>query len=336
MHGFRLQKNLLENIYKFYRKILNKASCYIVKYRKITSHFVIIRTGKTLLTKLFAILKQCRVSFLPFPLLAISAAFLMASNQSLTSLLYTSLSFTFLHIFMCSMNHTYDVKYDAASVIMKQLNPIVTKELTLAEAKIINIFSATLAILTSVFVGTYWLYLIIIGLLLVIVYDLEPVRLKDRTVGLFIPPFASSLPFLFGYLTATQSTIVPLQIIVVFIFFYLLGVTSIRHIPDYEMDIQMNVHNFTSTYGITATKYLEMLVGILALCIFMLGIYLNILSIIGLPILLLTTLFKANLLIRSRIGVLQLPKTWTRFAQILVINSIALVLSVIPINIALF
>lgn len=237
---------------------------------------------------------------------------------------------------MCSMNHTYDVKYDASSVIMKQSNPIVTKELTFAEAKIINIFSPTLAILTSVFVGTYWLYLIIIGLLLVIAYDLEPVRLKDRPLGLFIPPFASSLPFLFGYLTATQNTIVPLEITVVFIFFYLLGVTSIRHIPDYEMDLQMNVHNFTSTYGITATKYLEMLVGILSLCIFMLGIYLDILSIIGLPILLLTTLFKVNLLLRSRIDVLQLPKTWTRFAQILVINSSALLLSVIPINIALF
>jgi 4-hydroxybenzoate polyprenyltransferase len=105
------------------------------------------------------------------------------------------------------------------------------------------------------------------------------------------------------------------------------GITAVRNIPDYKMDIEMNVNNFTATYGVRATRLLELLVAVLLLVTLSTAISLGFLSVFGLPILILTSLFKILVLKRTEEG-LRDPMVWKRFAQLMVVNSSAIFLSI--------
>ena len=90
----------------------------------------------------------------------------------------------------------------------------------------------------------------------------------------------------------------------------------------------MNVNNFTTTYGVMATRLLELLVAVLLLVTLSTAISFGFLSVFGLPVLIITSLFKILILIRTEEG-LRDPMVWKRFAQIMVVNSGAVLLSIL-------
>ena len=278
--------------------------------------------------KISAVIKQCRFFVLPLGLLAIISGYILTKNYSLVQLFWASLSFLFVHIFMASANNTGDVVSDRTSKIMSSQNPIVTNGLTLREARIMNFITPLLAITTSIFAGPYWTLGILIGIGLVVIYDVKPFRMKDKPSGILIPPLYIALPFLFAYVNTTSHTAFSLSVPLIFTFLFFNGITSVRHVPDFEKDLQMNVRNFTSSYSIEATRILELAVSIVLPIILTVAILLNYLSVLGLPLLILTTSFRLRVLIKSN-NVLKNPQVWTRFAQFMVVNSSAIVFSIV-------
>jgi 4-hydroxybenzoate polyprenyltransferase len=252
----------------------------------------------------------------------------MAENYDLRQLFFSSLSFIFLMIFVSSVNNTNDVVFDKVSRIMKHQNPLVTEELTLQEARIINYTTPFLAIITSLFAGLYWLMLIVIGIGLVMLYDLRPFRFKDRHAGILFPPLATALPFAFGYINSTSGFTFPISTLLVMLFWFLNGLTSFRNIPDVEQDIEMQVRNFTSTFGIEATRYLELIVSMTMLTLFVTSLLLGFWSLIGLPFIVITTLFKLRILTKPS-EVLKDALTLKKYAPLMLVNSVAITLGVV-------
>ncbi|UCH02716.1 MAG: UbiA prenyltransferase family protein [Candidatus Bathyarchaeota archaeon] len=277
--------------------------------------------------KISAVISQCRFFVLPLGLLAIISSHILAENFNLIQLFWTSLSFIFLHVFMASVNNTYDVDFDNVSVIMSSQNPIVTGDLSLRDATIINLVTPLLAVTTSLYAGFFWIVLTLIGIGLVLIYDLHPFRLKDRPLGVLVPGFYLALPFLFSYLNAASHFIFHPSIPFIFLFLFVNGVTAVRHIPDLESDRKMNVCNFPARYNIEATRILELAVTMTLLSILVVITMLGILSWVGLPVLLLTTIFRLSILLKPQ-TVLKNPVVWRRFAQVMVVNSTAILLSI--------
>ena len=284
--------------------------------------------GYTPMNKLTAIIRQCRFYYATLPLLAIISGFLLANNYTLFQLLLTSLSFTFIHCFESSVNNTYDVKSDKLSVIMRNQNPLATGDLTLQEARIINLVTPSLAILTSLFAGYYWTILIFVIIGLVIIYDLKPLRLKDTPFEIFIVPFYTAFPFLFSYLNATSSITFSPLILFTVLFLFLNLVTDLRHIPDFELDLQRGARTFTVTFGVEATRKLELITSLFTLGSLIVAVFLGFLSVLGLPLLVLTTFFKINILV-NHYEALKDPHIWRRFSQAMITNIGAMILSIL-------
>ena len=57
---------------------------------------------------------------------------------------------------------------------MKTQNPIVTGDLSLREAKTLNLALPVMSIIVAAFVGQYWIGLPLITIILVILYDIKP------------------------------------------------------------------------------------------------------------------------------------------------------------------
>jgi len=265
---------------------------------------------------------------LPFSLIAIASGQLLANNYEWSKLILTSFSFLFLHIFISGSNFLHDLESDKVSALMKKQNPVLTGEVTVRQARVINVVAPILAIVTSFFSGLYWVFLTLIGIGLVYIYDNEPFRFKDTIAGLFIQPFNSTLPFLFAFFNSVSRFAIPQTVLLVSIFYYLNGLTAIRHIPDIDADQKMNVRNFTVIYGVDATRYLEMVVSVAIIVLFAGIIYFTGLSLIGLPILTISTIVRLNLLIKSAVLIKE-PTMWLRSVQMLSINMIAMLTSII-------
>ena len=278
--------------------------------------------------KFMAIIKQSRLFFLPLPLSAIISSYVLTKNYNLIQLFWSSLSFLFLHIFVTSVNNTYDVDSDKFSNTRSNQNPIVTHDLTIQEAWIINFITSILAIVTSVFAGFYWLLLILIGIGLVVIYDIKPFRMKDKPLGIFIIPLAGALPFLFAYLNTPSNDIYFSSVFFIFTFLYLDLLSAVRLVPDYEKDMQMNVRNFATCYSIKAVQILDLIVTILLPVIFTVAVIFDYLSVLGLPLLLLITGVKFSVLIKPN-NVLKNPQVWKRFAQYAVMNNFVLLIGIV-------
>lgn len=280
------------------------------------------------LRKIAAIIQQSRLQFVPYFLLAVVSSFLLAQNYDLENLLLTSLSLLFGVVYINGMNNTYDANYDKQSVIMKNENPIVTGELSLSEAKIMNFVSALLSVIIGYFVGYAWLVVVFIGIGLQMLYDFRPFRVKDSPFAIFFPPLGATLLFLFSYINSTVSLNIPPLVVMVGLFQFINGITLIRHIPDYESDKSMNVNTFTSRYGVNSTKIMELTISICTFISFILTIVLSSLSFLGLPIIIITTLLKISLLMKSE-QMLSNPVTWKKFV-------LTIYLSLASMNISIF
>lgn len=275
-----------------------------------------------------AIIGQCRLYYATLPLLAIITGQIFAKNYNLAQLFFSSLSFTFIHCFESSVNNTYDTNGDRSSVIMRDKNPLVTGALTRRDAGMMNIVSLSLAIFTSLFAGPIWAMAILAIAALVVIYDLKPLRLKDTPFEILIVPCYSCIPFLFSYLNSTSNIILSPVILFTFVFYYLNLVTDVRHVPDLENDLQQYARTFTVTFGAEATRRLELAATIFTLVCFMLAVFFGFLSVIGLPLILVTTFFKMSFLVRKS-DVLRNPQIWKRFSQVMIANNGAMMLSII-------
>jgi 4-hydroxybenzoate polyprenyltransferase len=213
------------------------------------------------------------------------------------------------------------------SVIMRSNNPIVTGELTLREAQLMNWITAALAVGTSFFAGISWTGLIVIGIGLVILYDVSPFRFKDRPFGVMIPALYLALPFVFGYVNSSATLSFPPSFLFIVAFLFVNGLTVIRHVPDLDRDREMGVHNFTAHFGVYATQLLELTVSVTLMVVLASAILVGSLSVFGLPLLLVTTVVKIGVLLKSQ-EAFQNPVVWRRFAQIMVLNSVAILLSI--------
>lgn len=277
-----------------------------------------------------AIVSQSRLQYVPLPLLAIISGFILSKNYNLIQLFFASISFLFIHCFESSVNNTYDAKNDRLSVIMRDKNPIVTGDLTYRDAKIMNFATPLLALIFSVFAGVYWTILIFIIAGLVVLYDMKPFRMKDTPFEILIVPFYATLPFLFSYLNGISNFTFSPLLLFVLVFLFLNLITDLRHIPDYETDLLIGANTFTVTFGVEATRKLETIVSISLLFSLFIAVALGIISMWGLPILVFTTYFKLNILMKQNEG-LKDPRVWKRFSQIMIINTGAMVLSIVGI-----
>lgn len=275
------------------------------------------------------ILKYSRFAFLPFSLVAIASGQLLAGNFDMIHLFLTSFSFIFLHIFISGSNFLNDVDSDRVSVLMNRQNPILTGDISKKNAKIINFTAPMLAIITSLFAGSYWVLLILIGIGVIYIYDAEPFRLKDTLLlGLFLPPLNAAGPFLFGYINATSSFSIPYVVVLVLVFYYLNGLTAIRHIPDADADRKMKVRTLTTVYGVDATRYFEIIISISTILFFVMLVFFTDLSIVGLPILIISTIVRLNLLIKPATQIKE-PAMWLTSPKMMSTNMIAMLVSIV-------
>jgi 4-hydroxybenzoate polyprenyltransferase len=162
---------------------------------------------------------------------------------------------------------------------------------------------------------------------LVTLYDLKPFRLKDTPIEIFIVPFYTALPFLFSYLHATSNITLSPLIVFTFLFLFLNLITDVRHIPDFEHDLRLGASTFTVTFGVEATRKIELIASISTLGCLTAAVILGFLSIIGLPLLLITTYFKMSILLKQH-EELRNPEIWKRFSQVMITNAGAILLSI--------
>jgi 4-hydroxybenzoate polyprenyltransferase len=209
---------------------------------------------------------------------------------------------------------------------MREQNPLVTGDLSFREARIINIATPITAIIISLFTSYHWMLLIFIIIGLVTIYDLKPFRLKDTPIEIFIVPCYTALPFLFSYIHASSTVILTPLVLFTFLFLFLNLITDLRHIPDFEHDFRLGAQTFTVTFGIEATRKMELLTSISTLACLTVAVILGLVSVVGLPLLLVTTYFKMNILLKES-KELQNPQIWKRFSQAMITNTGAMLLS---------
>jgi 4-hydroxybenzoate polyprenyltransferase len=271
--------------------------------------------------KLIAFREFTRLQYVPFALTAIYSGYLLANRLDLLQLFFSSLSFTFLYIYMSSDNFYNDVKYDKVSV--RTHNPILSGEITLLEARLTRIVGAVIAIVTSFFAGWYWMASVLIGIGIIILYQSQRFGLKHTPFGTFLIAFQSSIPFLFAYFNGVNAVALGLPIMLITIFLQINLTTALYHIADMEGDKQVNSKNFTVQYGVNATKKLEVTITLLTITLALVIVALNYVSFLMLPIVFVTTLFKLRI-ITQPLAVLKDPLTWGKYAPTMVINVIAL------------
>jgi 4-hydroxybenzoate polyprenyltransferase len=275
-----------------------------------------------------AVIRQVRFFFAVAPTLAIPSAFVAVRNYNLAQLFSVVLSFLLIWSFMSSVNNTYDIETDRGSQLMKTQNPIVTGELSLREAQAINLVLPVLSIVVGVFAGPYWIGLPLIAIILVVLYDIKPFRLKDRALGFLIAPLSQCLPFLFSYATAISGFALPTWVLFVFAFLYFNGVVVTRFLPDMELDLRLGIHNFSATYGAEATRMVDIVSTVLAAATLMVGMFLGGLSLIGVPLLLLSIALQLRVLAQGA-DALKNPAVFRMFALGMIPNSVSMTLSVV-------
>jgi 4-hydroxybenzoate polyprenyltransferase len=208
-----------------------------------------------------AIIRQARFSFVVPSIFSLVSAYIFAGNYNPTQLLQVTTSFILVWIFMSSVNNTYDIGTDEVSRLMKNQNPVATGELTMREVHAMNIILPVLSIAVGALAGPYWIGLPIIAVALVILYDVRPFRLKDRTFGFLIAPLAHCLPLPFAYAAATSSFALPPRGWLVFAFLYCNAVLVVRYLPDIDLDLRLGIRNYSVSYGVEATRRVE-IVGV--------------------------------------------------------------------------
>lgn len=211
---------------------------------------------------------------------------------------------------------------------MKTENSIVTGSLSFRGAQIMNLILAITSVVVGVFAGPYWTGLPIVAIILVVLYDLKPFRLKDRPLGFLVAPIQQSLPFLFSYAAATSSFALSLWNLSVFTFLYFNGVLVARYLPDMEFDLKLGIRNFSTAYGAEATRRFEIAAMALKATIYMVGVVLGVLSPIGLPLLLVSVTLQARVLALG-VEALKNPINFRRFAIASIPNTASIALSMI-------
>jgi len=274
------------------------------------------------------VIRQSRLFFHIPPVLSIVSAYVAVKNYNLVQLFSVILSLLLIETFVSSVNNTYDIETDKSSLLMKTQNPIVTGELSLREAQVMNLVLPVLSIAVGVFAGPYWIGLPLIGIVLTVLYDIKPFRFKDRPLGALMPPLSECLPFLFGYAAATSSFVLPPWALCVFAFLYFNGTVVTKFLPDREVDLKLGIRNFSTTYGVEATRRADIGSTILAATILMVGVFLGGLSPIGVPLLLISVALQLRTLAQGA-EALKNPAVFRRFASGMIPNSVSMALSVI-------
>lgn len=273
-------------------------------------------------------IRQFRFFFAISPIFAILSSFIAVGNYDLKELFSVTLSFILGWGFMSSLNNTYDCKTDKDSQLMKTQNPLVTGELSYREAHFMNLVLPVLSIVVGFFAGPYWIGLPVTGMVLAALYDLEPLRAKDRPLGFLIAPLSQCLPFIFSYAAATSSFALPLWTLCVSAFLYFNGVVVTRFLPDRELDLRLGIHNFSTTYGAEATRRVDMASTVLTATLLMIGVFVGGLSIIGLPFLLISVALQLRTLAQGT-EALKNPAVFRKFALGMIPNAASMTLSVI-------
>jgi 4-hydroxybenzoate polyprenyltransferase len=116
-------------------------------------------------------------------------------------------------------------------------------------------------------------------------------------------------------------------VIFTFLFLFLNLITDLRHIPDFEHDLRLGAHTFTVTFGVEATRKMELITSVSTLACLTAAVILGFASIVGLPLLLATTYFKMNILLKQH-QELRNPQIWKKFSQAMITNTGAMLLSI--------
>lgn len=278
--------------------------------------------------KTMAVIGQFRFFFAVPPMFAILSTFVAVRNYDIKELFLVTLSFVLIWGFMSSVNNTYDVKTDTDSQLMRTQNPLVTRELSIREARIMNLLLPALSLVIGVFAGPYWIGLPVITILLVALYDLKPFRAKDRPLGFLVAPLSQCLPFVFGYAVTTSSFALPLWALCVSTFLYFNGVMVTRFLPDREIDLRFGIRNFSTVYGAEATRRVDMASTVLTALLLMAGVFAGGLSIIGVPILLISVALQLRTLAQGT-EALRNPSVFRKFAIGMISNAASMALSMV-------
>jgi|GEM_PF-4559833 len=278
--------------------------------------------------RVMAFIRQSRFFFAVPSILAILSTFVVAKNYNIMQLFLLMLSFLLIWSFMSSVNNTYDIETDQGSQLMKTQNPIVTGDLSLREAKTLNLALPVMSIIVAAFVGQYWIGLPLITIILVILYDIKPFRLKDRPFGFLIASLGNCLPFLFSYATVASGFIFQPWILYVSASLYTNGILVSRYLPDIELDLKLGIRNFSASYGAEATRRVDIASTIITALILMIGVFRGDLSWIGLPLLLISVTLQLRVLAQGA-EALKNPRVFRRFASGFVPNSVSVVLSIV-------
>ena len=286
------------------------------------------KRAHTIAIKTMAVIRHFRFHYHIPAVLSIVSAFIATMNYDLGKLFVIILSLLLTLSFVSSVNNTYDVETDQSSLLMSNQNPIVTGELSLPEAKIINLSLPFLATAVGAFAGPYWIGLPIIGVTLVMIYDVKPFRAKDRLAGSVISPLCECLPFLFGYAAANSSFTFPPWTLCVCAFLYFNSTVLTRHLPDREVDLKLGIRNFSAVYGAEAARRVDMLSTIIAAIMLGAGLLWGGFSLMGIPLLLVSVSFQLRTLMQGA-DALRNPKNYMRFALGMIPNSVSMVLGVV-------
>jgi 4-hydroxybenzoate polyprenyltransferase len=276
-----------------------------------------------------AVMRQFRFFFGIPPIFAIVSTFVAVRNYDLKELFLVTLSFVLVWGFMSSVNNTYDVETDTDSQMMRTQNPLVTGELSYREVNIMNLALPVLSIAIGSLAGPYWIGLPVIGVILTAIYDLKPVRAKDTPFGfLLIAPLSNCLPFVFAYAAASTSFALPLWALCVFIFLFFNGLLMTHYLPDRELDLKLGILNFSTVYGAEAARKVDVVSTVLEAASLLIGVFLGGLSIIGIPLLLISVALRLRTLAQGT-EALKNPTIFRKFAIGMISNAASMALCMV-------
>ena len=275
-----------------------------------------------------AVIRQFRFFFAIPPMLVIVATFIAVRNYDLARLFWFSLSFIFVGGFLSSVNNTLDAEIDRSSKLMDTQNPVATGELSYREAQTMNLLLPVLSLIAAVLAGPYSVGLPIMAVMLVALYDVKPFRFKDRPLGVLIIPLSQCIPFYFGYTSAASSYVPPPWVVAVIAFLYFNTATVTHHVPDMELDLKLGIRNFVTTYGSEMARRYDMVSVFLAAVVLTISVVVGYLSILGLPLLLLSVARQLRVM-HSGARALRDPVVVKKFLSGLLPNSVAVTISIL-------
>jgi len=173
--------------------------------------------------------------------------FILSANASPANLIISAFVVSVLLVgAFNSFNGVFDKDID---MINKSYRPIPSGKISQESALYFSLFLYLLAVLSSLLINTDFLLLVLLNLLLITLYSIPKIRLKDRFLlsNLTVSTQYGIFPILFSY-TLSPAKILPLELLA-FTFMLAFSTSATKDFQDYIGDRAFNVNTLPVVLG---------------------------------------------------------------------------------------